>query len=116
MIAKKFRFHGYGSLRFVYTKGRTVRTRFVSLKFHNNTRRTESRLAVVVAKKVAKKSPDRNRIRRRIYEEMRRQWGNITLPYDMVITVFDERVGDMPAEELSRIIQDLLQQAQITSV
>jgi ribonuclease P protein component len=113
MIAKKFRFHGYGSLRFVYTKGQTVRTRFLSLKFHENTRRSESRLAVVVAKKVTKKAPDRNRIRRRLYELMRSNWVQIKSPHDMVITVFDERVATLPAGELNKMVQDLLKQAKI---
>jgi ribonuclease P protein component len=114
MIAKKFRFHGYGALRFVYTKGKTVRVRFLSLKFHQNNRREQCRLAVVVSKKVAKKAPDRNRIRRRLYEAMRRELPSITSSHDMVITVFDERVGSIPAEELNALVKDLLKQAEIT--
>lgn len=113
MIAKKYRFHGYGSLRFVYTKGRTVRTRFLSLKFHENTRRPETRLAVVVAKKVTKKAPDRNRIRRRIYEVMRVNLPNLKSPHDMVITVFDERVATIPSTELETMVKELLAQAKV---
>ena len=115
MIAKKYRFHGYGALKFVYTKGKTVRARFVSLKFHENTRRTESRLAVVVPKKVAKKAPERNRIRRRIYEAMRVNWDSIKTPHDLVITVFDEKMASISVEELTRIIKDLIRQANLTS-
>src|SRR5690606_5479309 len=99
--------------RFVYTKGRTVRARYLSLKFHENTRRDESRLAVVVAKKVSKKAPDRNRIRRRLYESMRNNWSMINAPHDMVITVFDERVATISADELNESVKQLLSQAQI---
>lgn len=113
MIAKKFRFHGYGALRFVYTKGKTVRVRFLSLKFHENSRREHCRLAVVVAKKVAKKAPDRNRIRRRLYEALRQEMPSIRSSHDMVITVFDERVGSIPAEELKTLVKDLLKQASL---
>ena len=113
MIAKKFRFHGYGALRFVYTKGKTVRVRFLSLKFHENKRRDQCRVAVVVAKKVAKKAPDRNRIRRRLYEAVRQELPGINDSNDMVITVFDERVGSIPAEELTILVKDLLKQASL---
>ncbi len=113
MIAKKFRFHGYGALRFVYTKGKTVRVKYLNLKFHENPKKNQSRLAVVVAKKVCKRAPDRNRIRRRIYEIMRIYLKQVQIPQDMVITVFDERVGSMPAEELNSLIKDLLNQSKI---
>lgn len=114
MIAKRFRFHGYGSLKFVYGKGKTVRSRFLSLKYIANTRREDSRLAVVVSKKVSKRAPERNRIRRRVYEVVRSQWSEVTPGTDMVITVFDERVGTIPAEELTASIRELLQLAHLS--
>ena len=113
MIAKKFRFHGYGALRFVYTKGKTVRVKYLNLKFHENTKKNQSRLAVVVAKKVCKRAPDRNRIRRRLYEIMRINLKEVSVPQDMVITVFDERVGSIPSEELNQLVKDLLNQSGI---
>lgn len=113
MIAKRFRFHGYGSLKFVYSKGRSARSKYISLKYIENTRRTESRLAVVVSKKVSKKAPERNRIRRRIYELCREQWANIKHPHDIVVTVFDERVANMPTQDLKVILNDIIRQADL---
>lgn len=113
MIAKLYRFHGYNALKFVYSKGKTARSRGVSLRFSPNSRRTESRLAVVVSKKVAKKAPVRNRIRRRLYETTRLRWAMIEPGYDLVLTVFDQEAATMPIEKLDKIVNDLLNQAKI---
>ena len=54
MITRSHRFHGYGSLRFIYRNGKTVRGPLCSLKYIRNTRRKTYRLSVVVNKKVNK--------------------------------------------------------------
>ena len=113
MITRKHRFHGYGSLRYVYQHGKTVRGQASSLKFISNPRRTTYRLAVVVSKKVSKSAVVRNRIRRRLYESIRRHEANITQPYDLVLTVFAEQMAVIPAEELESIVLDQLKQAKI---
>lgn len=113
MIAKKFRFHGYGSLKFVYSKGCGVRSRYLAMKYVKNTRREDSRLAIVVSKKVTKKAPVRNRIRRRLYEAMRQQWAMITPGHDMVITVFDERIATIDSSQIQAYVQELLTQADL---
>lgn len=113
MLSRKFRFHGYGSLKFVYSKGKTVRTRFLSLKYIPNSRRSESRLSVVVSKKITKKAPQRNRMRRRLYEAARLQWPMVKPGHDLVITVFDERVATIPATELTELVKELLTQAKL---
>ena len=113
MIAKRFRFHGYGSLKFVYTKGNGVRSRFLAMKFIENTRRKESRLSVVVSKKITKKAPVRNRIRRRLYEAVRQQWPMIKTGYDMVITVFDERIATIDSADIQQYVNELLTQAKL---
>ena len=113
MIAKKFRFHGYGSLKFVYSKGRTARARYLSLKTVENARRKDSRLAIVVSKKISKRAPERNRIRRRLYEAVRLRWPDMKPSHDIVITVFDDRVGKISAQELNRLVNELLSSAQL---
>lgn len=113
MISRKHRFHGYGSLRYVYKNGKTVRGPLTSLKYVQNPRRDAYRLAVVVSKKVNKSAIVRNRIRRRLYEAVRLRAAEISLPYDMVISVFHEQVQDMPAEELARLVGAQLHQAGI---
>lgn len=116
MLAKKFRFHGFGALKFVYSKGKTVRSRSIGLRFVKNNRRQESRLAVVVSKKVSKKAPERNRIRRRVYEQVRLRWAMIEPGYDLAITIFDKEALSMTTEKLSKAVDDLLRQAKVTKL
>lgn len=113
MIGRKHRFHGHGSLRYVYQHGQTVRGPMLALKFVPNDRRSAYRLAVVVSKKVNKSAVVRNRIRRRLYEAVRRHEADIQTPYDMVLTVFSEQVASMPASELETILFSQLKKAKI---
>jgi ribonuclease P protein component len=71
------------------------------------------RLAVVVSKKVAKSAPKRNRIRRRIYEIVRRDLPSLKPGYDIMVSVFDENVFTMPAPELERQFADLWQKTSL---
>lgn len=113
MIAKKYRFHGYGSLKFLYSKGKTVRGQYCSLKYIDNPRREDSRIAVVVGRKVSKKAPVRNRIRRRVYEAMRSHWAMLKPQHDMIITIFDERIATISHDELNKIIVEMLSKAEL---
>lgn len=97
----------------MYQNGKTVRGPMSSLKFTPNPRRSDYRLAVVVSKKVNKSAVARNRIRRRLYEAVRKHDDGITEPFDMVLTVFDERLGTLPAEDLQTAITKQLKQAKI---
>lgn len=113
MIAYRYRFHGHGSLRYLYTKGQTARSRMLQLRYVENRRRTDSRAAVVVSKKVVKSAVKRNRIRRRIYEILRKNWRYIPAPTDMAVTVFAAETGTMLASELETHVIDLLKQADL---
>lgn len=109
MLSHLNRFHGHGSLRYVYTHGRSVRGRFLMIKTIQNKKRVHSRVAVVVSKKIYKSAVKRNRIRRRIYEIIRFYLPLITEPHDIVITVIDKTIKDTPHEELKQQIADLLE-------
>ena len=113
MIAVLHRFHGYGSLRGVYQRGQTVRGPMLGLKFSHRDPKRPYRAAVVVSRKVSKSAVVRNRIRRRLYEIIRRQAQATAVPpgTDLVFTVFDEMVGELPAPKLEKIISDLLAKA-----
>jgi ribonuclease P protein component len=115
MIGRVFRFHGHGSLRYVYRNGKTVRGPLCALKYVRNERRDKYRLAIVVSKKVHKSAVVRNRIRRRIYEVFRQEAPRITDAYDMVLTVFSDTIGTLEPEELRRVIRAQLKQAGIIS-
>lgn len=112
MISKTNRFHGRNSLNFVYRKGKAVRGEFISLRYAPS-RRDDYRLAVVVSKKVSKSAVVRNRIRRRIYEAVRlyRKDLNAPVKQDLVISVFDERMAEVPAAELETAVLGLIAKA-----
>lgn len=117
MISQKHRFHGLGSLRYVYSKGRVVRSTNLGLKFIPNSRRTTWRAAVVVSKKVSKSAVIRNRLRRRIYEAVRlaglSEQGDQGI--DLVFTVYNDSLLTASPDELRTQVQKLLADAQIAS-
>ena len=113
MVSREHRFHGLGSLRFVYGRGEIERGPVFLIKYVRNSRRDTYRVAVVVSKKVSKSAVVRNRIRRRLYEIIRDHQDNIKEPFDIVITVHNESVADMPSEKLKA---QLLKQLKTASI
>jgi ribonuclease P protein component len=113
MIDAAHRFHGRGSLRFVYQHGKTVRGPLNALKYTRNVRRKTYRVSVVVSRKVHKSAVVRNRIRRRLYEIIRNSSASITAPYDVVITVFSDQIASIDSGELTQMIHKQLMQAGI---
>lgn len=111
MISRKHRFHGYGSLKNVYSNGTTVRGPLFVLKAIRNPKRGSYRLAVVVSKKVNKSAVARNRIRRRLYEAVRNLEADIVQPFDIVLTVFHSSVTEEPADSLARQVKKQLADA-----
>lgn len=110
MLAKKFRFHGHGSLRYVYRNGEAVRSRLFTVKFTRNPRRQVSRYAVVVSKKVHKSAVGRNRMRRRVYEILREFDKHTDRAYDIVIIIANAEVIHMSASELGENLGKQLKQ------
>lgn len=114
MLAKKYRFHGHGSVRRVYRTGRLARSRLVTLRCVHNPHRVHSRVAVVVSKKITKSAPARNRIRRRIYEVIRTHWGDIKQPQDIVLTVQSAEFLVLTHEQVVNEIMSILGSAYLT--
>lgn len=111
MLSFTHRFHGHGSLRYVYKNGQAVRSRVLTVKYVKNPHRKHSRFAVVVSKKVHKGAVGRNRIRRRIYEVIREELGEFHGVNDVVVLVFSNEVITMPAPELKESLRQLFSQA-----
>jgi ribonuclease P protein component len=108
MFSRRHRFHGYNSLRTVYQHGKSVRGPLLSLKFAQREAGRPYRVAVVVSRKVHKSAVIRNRIRRRVYEGVRRSDSQIGGGTDLVFTVFSDQAAELPAAKLQKIIDDLL--------
>ena len=80
MIPFKNRFHGHSSLSYVYKNGTAIRSKFMTLKYATNKHRKDSRIAVVVSKKVLKSAVRRNRIRRCVYEYIHPRLNHLRVP------------------------------------
>ncbi|MDB5160728.1 MAG: hypothetical protein JWO96_108 [Candidatus Saccharibacteria bacterium] len=111
MISRFHRFHGYGSLKYVYRNANTVRGPLFSIKSAPNPKRNTYRFAVVVSRKVNKSAVARNRIRRRFYEAMRSMEGQVNGAPDIVLTVFHDSVGQEDYPNLVRQLKKQLRQA-----
>lgn len=115
MLAAKYRFHGYGALKFLFGHGKTYRFKSFSLRVARNTRREHSRAAVVISKKVLKAAPKRNQVRRRVYEALRVAWPQIAPGYDILVSVYDPNVLDISHEQLVQELHDSLSHARLFS-
>lgn len=111
MFTKSHRFHGYGSLKGVYQRGQSVRGGMISLKYVKRDPNKPYRVAVVVSKKVNKSAVKRNRIRRRVYEQVRQTGQAIEPGTDLVFTVFSDQLAEIEAPKLQKSIDELLQKA-----
>lgn len=75
-----------------------------------NPRRKAYRCAVVVSKKVSKSAVVRNRIRRRIYEQIRLHSQMVPADTDIVVTIYSDQVATIDRQSLQQAVFDLLQQ------
>ncbi|MBI5357957.1 ribonuclease P protein component [Candidatus Saccharibacteria bacterium] len=109
MIPATNRFRGSRLIELVYKRGRAARVDFLSAKAV--TPKTGSyKLAVVVSKKISKSAVVRNKIRRRIFEQFREIFKEKGAPkIDIVVSVYDERAAKVPAGELRKMCEKLLE-------
>lgn len=115
MIGATLRFHGHGSLRYLYKNGDSVRSRLFTLKITRNPHRKSPRFAVVVSKKVHKSAVGRNRIRRRVYEVIRHEMPKFNAVCDVAVIVTNGEVLSISHDELATMLCDLLVEANIYS-
>jgi ribonuclease P protein component len=113
MIPFNNRFHGHSSLNYVYKNGQAVRDRSIILKYVPNKHREVSRVAVVISKKTLKSAVRRNRIRRRIYEQVRLRLPDFKAVYDIVFIVTSSEFINLSPTEMSQQIDQLLADARI---
>lgn len=112
MLSKKYRFHSRGGVRYVYQHGKTVRSQQMSLVFVPNTKGM-TRVAVVVSKKVERSAVKRNRIRRRIYEALRKNFDLIPGKNDYIFVVYSAEFLKMPFSKIEQALGKLVEEAQV---
>lgn len=108
MLPFRYRFHGHGSLRYVYKNGASERSRLMTIKFSANPRRKHPRFSVVVSKKVLKSAVGRNKIRRRTYEALSEVGARSIAPYDIVIIITSPEVKTIEYSELTTLLRDFI--------
>lgn len=109
MLSHNHRFHGHGSLRYVYRNGKTTRGKYVTLRYCKNTRRVHTRFSVVVSKKISKRAVIRNAIRRRVYEVIRLKLDTIQPSYDIAVIINDLSIINLTPNELHDSLLSLLE-------
>lgn len=107
MLNKKYRFHSRGGVRYVYQKGKTIRSQKMSLIYLDNSRGF-TRVAVVVSKKVEKSAVQRNKIRRRVYEALRVNFDGVPKKRDYIFVVYNKEIKNIAFSELEKILGTLL--------
>lgn len=111
MIPFKNRFHGHSSLSYVYKNGQALRSHLFTVKFIANSHRDESRIAVVVSKKVLKSAVRRNLIRRRLYEYMRTKLPTLKGVYDIAIIVTSSDFINLSHQDMAGQVDQLIAQS-----
>lgn len=111
MLASKNRFHRRNHVNRVYKSGRSLRGGDISLRYRVESTADHKKIAVVVSKKVAKSAVIRNRIRRRVFEAVRRNLDAAPAGFEGIFSVFSDRVATMPAAELDAEIANFLRKA-----
>ncbi|MBQ3353015.1 ribonuclease P protein component [Candidatus Saccharibacteria bacterium] len=112
MLSKKYRFHSRGGVRYVYQKGKTIRSPKASLVFVENSRGF-TRVAVVVSKKVEKTAVNRNRIRRRVYEAIRKNFEYVPKQMDYIFVIYSRDVMTMSNTELEKLLGGLVEESKV---
>lgn len=113
MLSQPYRFHGRGSLAFVFRKGHANRGYLMMVRVARNDRRQQPRVAVIVSKKIARRAHDRNRIRRRLYEIIRGYLPEISQAYDIAVMVTNKEIGHATSQQLHDESRRLLQNARV---
>ena len=96
----------------MYQKGKTIRKPKMSLVFVDN-ERGFTRVAVVVSKKVEKTAVGRNRIRRRVYEVIRKNFDLIPKERDYIFVIFSKDVLMMSNGELEKNLGELVEESKV---
>ena len=88
----------------VFNKGRSVFNKVLGLKFTNNDLDV-NRFGVIVSNKISKKAVERNKIKRRIREVLKKENPILKQGYDIVIIALAE-VKDKEYKDLEQILKE----------
>lgn len=89
MLKKELRIKKERDFNKIYRKGAFLGGDFFNINYID-TRGSETRLAVVISKKIAKKAVERNQVKRKVREALRILYPSLVQGYDIVVGVKKE--------------------------
>ncbi len=114
MLAAQYRLRRSRDIARVYKRGVYGGAEgLLSLKAAPNGR-AESRIVVVVAKKIDKRAVTRNRIRRRLVELLRQSWETVPPGYDIVISAHAD-LSALPSRHLRQLLDTACRRARLSA-
>ncbi len=112
MLARDLRLRQSRDIARAMKRGRTGYAAQLHLKA-NFSGLPQTRVAIVVSKKVAKKAVVRNRIRRRLSGILAEQWQTVLPGYDIVILVHED-ISELAADKLTAQLAGALNKGGVT--
>ena len=70
-------------------------------------------MAVVISKKVIRSAVGRNRVRRRVYEILRKNFEQIPKKRDYIFVVYHKDIKTMPFNELEKMLGELVAESKV---
>ena len=104
MLSRSYRLSSKRDFDRLFRVGTRVRGPFANLTYGTN-RIASNRVAIVVSAKVDKRATVRNRLRRRAYEEIRREMGGMKQGVDIVVRVTPDAVKASRKQWNASIVQ-----------
>jgi ribonuclease P protein component len=115
MIPFSNRFHGHSSLNYVYRNGQAIHSHWLTIKVISNSHRKDSRIAVVISKKVLKGAVKRNRVRRQVYEYVSKILPELKSVYDIAIIAVSGELFTASHNAINEQLEQLFDQMDIKS-
>lgn len=113
MLARAYRLRKSAEFQRLYSRGNRTSTDLFKIFWRPN-QYDHSFWAVVVSKKITKKAVERNTMRRRVYELVRKHHKDITGHYNIVILLKTDISKHNPAA-LEKNLLELFKKARITT-
>lgn len=110
MLPKKNRLRKEKEFQAAY-KGKRIGNKFFSLSYRFS-KNKNFRIGIVVGKKVYSKSTDRNKLKRRVREILRKNFPKLKQNIDIVLISYP-KVKDIGFKEIEKNIIDLLEKANL---
>ena len=109
MLPQKNRLKKEKDFKNVSQKGRVLKEGPIFLKFSRN-KKEINRVGFVVSKKISKKAVTRNKIKRRMREAAKSDWGELEKGYDLIF-FSSPGIEELDFAEISRLISNLIKKA-----